>query len=187
LLDDAKERAEHVMLVDLARNDLGRIARFDSVVVKEFMALEKFAKVQHMVSRVECDLAAGKKPVDALAASFPAGTVSGAPKIRAMELLAGIETDARGPYAGAFGYLDWAGNLDMAISIRTLVVRGNTVSVQAGAGIVFDSLPEREYQETFEKAEALFQALAVAESSAFSSAAAKPVAATPAVAEPEAS
>lgn len=170
LLDDPKERAEHVMLVDLARNDLGRIARFDSVVVKEFMALEKFAKVQHMVSRVECDLASGKAPVDALEASFPAGTVSGAPKIRAMELLADIETEARGPYAGAFGYLDVAGNLDMAITIRTLVVRGNTVSVQAGAGIVFDSKPEREFDETLEKAEALFQAISAAQSSAFSKA-----------------
>lgn len=168
LLDDRKERAEHVMLVDLARNDLGRVARFDSVVVKEFMALEKFAKVQHMVSRVECDLASGKTPVDALAASFPAGTVSGAPKVRAMELLAEIETEARGPYAGAFGYLDVDGNLDMAITIRTLVVRDQTVSVQAGAGIVFDSKPQREYEETLEKASALFQALRLAESSAFS-------------------
>jgi anthranilate synthase component 1 len=172
LLDDRKERAEHVMLVDLARNDLGRVARFDSVAVKEFMALEKFAKVQHMVSRVECDLAKGKTPVDALAASFPAGTVSGAPKVRAMELLAEIETEARGPYAGAFGYLDVDGNLDMAITIRTLVVRDQTVSVQAGAGIVFDSKPEREYEETLEKASALFQALRLAESSAFSSTAA---------------
>jgi anthranilate synthase component 1 len=172
LLDDRKERAEHVMLVDLARNDLGRVARFDSVHVKEFMALEKFAKVQHMVSRVECDLAAGKTPVDALAASFPAGTVSGAPKVRAMELLAEIETEARGPYAGAFGYLDVNGNLDMAITIRTLVVRDDTVSVQAGAGIVFDSKPQREYEETLEKAAALFQALRLAESSTFSATAA---------------
>ncbi len=168
LLDDRKERAEHVMLVDLARNDLGRVARFDSVVVKEFMALEKFAKVQHMVSRVECDLAAGKSAVDALAASFPAGTVSGAPKVRAMELLAGIETTPRGPYAGAFGYLDVGGNLDMAITIRTFVVRGNKVSVQAGAGIVFDSKPQREYEETLEKAEGLFQALRLATTPAFS-------------------
>jgi len=159
-----------VMLVDLARNDLGRIARFESVAVKEFMALEKFAKVQHMVSRVECDLAAGKTPVEALEASFPAGTVSGAPKIRAMELLSEIEQQARGPYAGAFGYLDVAGNLDMAITIRTLVVRGKTVSVQAGAGIVFDSKPEREFDETLEKAEALFQAISAAQTSAFSKA-----------------
>lgn len=178
LLDDRKERAEHVMLVDLARNDLGRVARFDSVAVKEFMALEKFAKVQHMVSRVECDLAAGKTPVDALAASFPAGTVSGAPKVRAMELLAGIETETRGPYAGAFGYLDVDGNLDMAITIRTLVVRNQTVSVQAGAGIVFDSKPHREYEETLEKAEALFQALRLAESSAFSTTAGSTASAT---------
>ncbi|MHC4379679.1 MAG: anthranilate synthase component I family protein [Planctomycetota bacterium] len=168
LLADPKEKSEHAMLVDLARNDLGRIARFGSVEVKENMALEKFARVQHLVSRVECDLASGQVPMDALAASFPAGTVSGAPKIRAMELLSEIEPETRGPYAGAFGYLDSSGNLDMAITIRTFVVRGDTVSVQAGAGIVFDSRPEREYQETLEKADALFQALRLAESSSFS-------------------
>jgi len=168
LLADPKEKAEHAMLVDLARNDLGRIARFGTVEVKENMSLEKFARVQHLVSRVECDLASGQVPMDALASSFPAGTVSGAPKIRAMELLAGIEPETRGPYAGAFGYLDSSGNLDMAITIRTFVVRGDTVSVQAGAGIVFDSRPAREYQETLEKAEALFQALRLAESPSFS-------------------
>lgn len=167
LLADTKEKAEHAMLVDLARNDLGRVARFGTVEVKENMALEKFARVQHLVSRVECDLSSDQVPMDALAASFPAGTVSGAPKIRAMELIASIEPETRGPYAGAFGYLDSSGNLDMAITIRTFVVRDDTVSVQAGAGIVFDSRPEREYQETLEKADALFMALRLAGSKAF--------------------
>lgn len=162
LLADRKEMAEHAMLVDLARNDLGRVARFGTVAVKENMALEKFARVQHLVSRVECDLASGHTPMDALAASFPAGTVSGAPKIRAMELLRDLEPETRGPYAGAFGYLDTGGNLDMALTIRTFVVRDQTVSVQAGAGIVFDSVPQREYRETLEKADALFQALQLA-------------------------
>lgn len=171
LMVDEKEKAEHAMLVDLARNDLGRVARFGTVEVKENMVLEKFARVQHLVSRVECDLASGQVPMDALAASFPAGTVSGAPKIRAMQLIAEIEPETRGPYAGAFGYLDSSGNLDMAITIRTFVVRGDTVSVQAGAGIVFDSRPEREYQETLEKADALFMALRLADSHAFTPAA----------------
>ncbi|MFK5955192.1 MAG: chorismate-binding protein [Planctomycetota bacterium] len=175
LLADQKEKAEHAMLVDLARNDLGRIARFGTVEVKENMALEKFARVQHLVSRVECDLATNQTPMDALAASFPAGTVSGAPKIRAMELIASIETETRGPYAGAFGYLDSSGNLDMAITIRTFVVREDTVSVQAGAGIVFDSRPEREYQETLEKADALFLALRLAGSHALTQASATEV------------
>ena len=167
LLGDVKERAEHDMLVDLARNDLGRVARTGTVAVKEHAKLEKFARVQHLVSRVECDLAAGCDALDALAASFPAGTVSGAPKVRAMELLAGIEGQARGSYAGAFGYLDGAGNLDMAIMIRTFVVRDGTLSIQAGAGVVHDSLPEREYRETLEKAEALFQAVRMAASPGF--------------------
>ncbi|MDA0667591.1 MAG: chorismate-binding protein [Planctomycetota bacterium] len=173
LLADIKEKAEHAMLVDLARNDLGRVARFGTVEVKENMALEKFARVQHLASRVECDLASSHVPMDALAASFPAGTVSGAPKIRAMQLIAEIEQETRGPYAGAFGYLDSSGNLDMAITIRTFVVRGDTVSVQAGAGIVFDSRPEREYQETLEKADALFMALRLAGSHAFTPASAE--------------
>jgi len=172
LLADPKERAEHAMLVDLARNDLGRIARLDTVTVRESMSLEKFAQVQHLVSRVTCRLAAGQGPLDALAACFPAGTVSGAPKIRAMELLASLEPDTRGPYAGAFGYLDGNGNLDMALTIRTFVIRGQTVSVQAGAGIVYDSRPEREYQETLEKADALFRALRLAHASLGGSAAA---------------
>lgn len=162
LLGDAKERAEHDMLVDLARNDLGRVARTGSVALKEHARLEKFARVQHLVSRVECRLAAGLDALDALAACFPAGTVSGAPKVRAMELLAELEQEARGSYAGAFGYLDGAGNLDMAIMIRTFAVRGGTLSVQAGAGVVLDSKPEREHRETLEKAQALFEAVQLA-------------------------
>jgi len=167
LRGDPKERAEHDMLVDLARNDLGRVARFGTVRVRRHAALEKFARVQHLVSRVECELASGRDALDALAASFPAGTVSGAPKVRAMELLAGIEPFTRGPYAGAFGYLDGAGSLDMAIVIRTMAVRGGLIHVQAGAGIVFDSVPEKEYRETLDKGRALFEAFEMADSLAF--------------------
>ncbi|MFN0242098.1 MAG: anthranilate synthase component I family protein [Planctomycetota bacterium] len=167
LKGDPKERAEHDMLVDLARNDLGRVARIGTVRVREHGLLERFARVQHLVSRVECELANGCDALDALAASFPAGTVSGAPKVRAMELLAQIETDTRGPYAGAFGYVDGAGNLDMALVIRTFIARGETLSVQAGAGVVFDSDPEREYHETLHKASALFEAAKLADTAAF--------------------
>jgi anthranilate synthase component 1 len=170
LCGDRKERAEHDMLVDLGRNDLGRIARIGTVGVKEHASLEKFARVQHLVSRVECDLSAGCNALDALAATFPAGTVSGAPKVRAMKLLAELETDARGAYAGCFGYLDHRGNLDMAINIRTFCVSGDVISVQAGAGVVFDSVPEREYQETLDKASALFEAVRLAAGPAFTSA-----------------
>jgi len=168
---DPKERAEHDMLVDLARNDLGRIARIGTVQVKEHAVLERFARVQHLVSRVECDLAAGRDALDALAASFPAGTVSGAPKVRAMELLASLEPETRGPYAGAFGYLDTAGNLDTAIVIRTFVARDGVLSVQAGAGVVWDSDPRREREETLHKARALFEAARQADSEAFRGAA----------------
>jgi len=167
LRGDQKERAEHDMLVDLARNDLGRVARVGSVRVREHAVLERFARVQHLVSRVECDLAAGRDALDALAASFPAGTVSGAPKVRAMELLAGIERDTRGPYAGAFGYIDRAGNLDTALVLRSFVARDGVLSVQAGAGIVWDSDPAREREETLHKARALFEAAAQADSEAF--------------------
>jgi anthranilate synthase component 1 len=167
LRGDPKERAEHDMLVDLARNDLGRVARVGSVKVLEHAVLERFARVQHLVSRVECDLASGRDALDALAASFPAGTVSGAPKVRAMELLAGIERDTRGPYAGAFGYLDRAGNLDTALVLRSFVARDGVLSVQAGAGIVWDSDPAREREETLHKARALFEAAGQADSDAF--------------------
>jgi anthranilate synthase component 1 len=167
LRGDPKERAEHDMLVDLARNDLGRVARIGTVRVREHALLERFARVQHLVSRVECELASGFDALDALAASFPAGTVSGAPKVRAMQLLAGIESDTRGPYAGCFGYLDAAGNLDTALILRSFVARGDTLSVQSGAGIVFDSDPEKELAETLHKARALFEAAKQADSDAF--------------------
>jgi anthranilate synthase component 1 len=165
---DVKERAEHDMLVDLARNDLGRVARVGTVAVKQHAQVEKFARVQHLVSRVECRLAPGRDAVDALAACFPAGTVSGAPKVRAMELIARLEPETRGPYAGAFGYLDGAGDLDMAIVIRTLVVRGRTIHLQVGAGVVHDSVPQREFDETMQKASALGEAVRLAGEPAFS-------------------
>ncbi|MDA1261196.1 MAG: anthranilate synthase component I family protein, partial [Planctomycetota bacterium] len=167
LMADRKERAEHDMLVDLGRNDLGRIARTGTVRVVEHAALEKFARVQHLVSRIECELAAPYDALDALAAAFPAGTVSGAPKVRAMELLAELEPVARGAYAGAFGYLDGSGNLDTAIILRTIVARedadGLRVMVQAGAGVVHDSVPAREYEETVHKGSALAEALRLTE------------------------
>lgn len=167
LLADPKERAEHDMLVDLARNDAGRVAAIGSVQVASYARLEPFRRVQHLVSRVEADLAPGRGPLDALAAAFPAGTVSGAPKVRAMELVAGEEPTTRGPYAGAFGYLDRSGDLDLALCIRTLVARGDTLHVQAGAGVVLDSDPLREEAETRHKAHALFEAVELADSPAF--------------------
>jgi len=167
LLADAKERAEHDMLVDLARNDLGRVGRIGTVEVKEYASLERFSRVQHLVSRVEAELASGQDALDALAACFPAGTVSGAPKIRAMQLLAELEGETRGPYAGCFGYLDGSGNLDMAITIRTLAVRGDEVHLQVGAGVVFVSNPEAEHTETLHKAKALFDSIQLADSEAF--------------------
>jgi anthranilate synthase component 1 len=163
LAADPKERAEHVMLVDLGRNDLGRVARPGSVGVASFMEVERYSHVMHMVSSVEADLAPGRTALDALLACFPAGTVSGAPKIRAMEILDRLEPEARGPYAGAVGYLSFTGDLDTCITIRTLVVQGEETSVTAGAGIVADSDPAREEEETENKAAALLAAVALAE------------------------
>ncbi len=160
LLADPKERAEHAMLVDLARNDLGRVCRPGSVEVTELMAVERFSRVMHIVSTVEGDLADGRTALDALAATFPAGTVTGAPKRRAMEIIAEEEEHARGPYAGAVGYLTFSGDLDFCITIRTAVVSDGTASVQAGAGIVADSDPDREFEETRAKAAALLTAVA---------------------------
>ncbi|HSL23408.1 MAG TPA: anthranilate synthase component I [Vicinamibacterales bacterium] len=157
-----KERAEHVMLVDLGRNDLGRVCEYGSVRVPEFMALERYSHVMHLVSRVEGRLAEDRDRLDALMATFPAGTVSGAPKIRAMELLASMEPTRRGIYAGAIGYLDFAGNLDFCIAIRTITIHGRTAYVQAGAGIVADSNPAAEYEETRDKAKALMRAIELA-------------------------
>ncbi len=158
-----KERAEHVMLVDLGRNDLGRVCEYGSVRVPQFMALERYSHVMHLVSTVEGRLAEGRDRLDALVACFPAGTVSGAPKIRAMEILARLEPTRRGIYAGAVGYLDFAGNLDCCISIRTITLRDGVAFVQAGAGIVADSDPAAEYEETRDKARALLQAITMAQ------------------------
>jgi anthranilate synthase component 1 len=151
------------MLVDLGRNDLGRVSQFGTVRVPQFMGLEKYSHVMHLVSIVEGKLADDYDRLDALVACFPAGTVSGAPKVRAMEIIAELEPDRRGIYAGAVGYLDFAGNLDFCITIRTLVITGQRASVQAGAGIVADSNPQAEYQETQDKAKALIRALELAQ------------------------
>ena len=166
LLADPKERAEHVMLVDLARNDLGRVCSYGSVSLREQMGIERYSHVMHIVSHVEGELRPDLDAFDLLRATFPAGTVSGAPKIRAMEIIAELEGEPRGPYAGAVGYFSHDGSLDTCITIRTLVMRGQTVSVQAGAGIVADSDPEREYQETANKARALIEAVDRAEKEA---------------------
>lgn len=162
LLADPKERAEHVMLVDLARNDLGRVCAIGSVEVSRYAAVEKYSHVQHLVSDVRGRLAQGKTAADALAACFPAGTLTGAPKIRAMELIDELEESRRGVYGGAIGYLDAGGNLDMAIAIRTAVLEDGVCRIQAGAGIVADSIPENEYREAESKAAALFRAVELA-------------------------
>ncbi|HYI45932.1 MAG TPA: anthranilate synthase component I [Actinomycetota bacterium] len=164
LLADEKERAEHVMLVDLARNDVGRVARYGTVVVDELMEIERYSHVMHIVSNVTGRLAEGMTAFDALTACFPAGTVSGAPKIRAMEIIDTLEKTKRGPYAGIVGYFDFSGNLDTCITIRTIVATGGIAYVQAGAGIVADSVPAAEADETRRKAEALLRAVAAARS-----------------------
>ncbi|MDH7568526.1 MAG: anthranilate synthase component I [Armatimonadota bacterium] len=163
LLADEKERAEHIMLVDLGRNDVGRVARPGSVRVDELMVVEKYSHVMHLVSNVVGELLPGKDAFDVLRACFPAGTVSGAPKVRAMEIIEELEPTRRGPYAGAIGYFSYSGNMDTCITIRTLVLKEGMAYLQAGAGIVADSVPEREYQETVNKARALVRALEMAE------------------------
>ena len=163
LLRDEKEIAEHVMLVDLGRNDVGQVSEAGSVDVSEFKIVEKYSHVMHLVSNVRGRLKAGLNALDALKACFPAGTVSGAPKIRAMQIISELERERRGVYAGALGYLDFSGNLDTCIAIRTIVTRDQTAYFQAGAGIVADSVPEREYQETIHKSAALRDAIAFAE------------------------
>jgi anthranilate synthase component 1 len=163
LVADEKERAGHVRLVDLGRSDLGRVCEYGSVRVAQFMAVERYSHVMHLVSTIEGRLADGRDRLDALAACFPAGTVSGAPKVRAMEILAALEASRRGIYAGAIGYVDFAGNLDFCIAIRTIVMRDGQASVQAGAGIVSDSNPAAEFQETRDKARALLRALELAQ------------------------
>jgi anthranilate synthase component 1 len=163
LLSDLKERAEHVMLVDLGRNDVGRVARPGTVNVDRLMEVERYSHVMHISSTVSGQLRDGCTSLDALRAAFPAGTVSGAPKIRAMEVIAELEPDQRGVYAGSLGYVSFGGNLDMAITLRTIVVADGVAYVQAGAGIVADSQPEREFEETLEKAGAMFKAIEMAE------------------------
>ncbi|MFQ5597054.1 MAG: anthranilate synthase component I [Nitrospiria bacterium] len=163
LLADPKERAEHVMLIDLGRNDIGRVCAYGSVEVDELMVIERYSHVMHIVSNVVGDLEKGKDAFDVLRACFPAGTVTGAPKIRAMEIIDELETEGRSLYAGAVGYFSFQGNMDTCITIRTIIVNGNTATVQAAAGIVADSDPDREYQETVNKAKAMLAAIALAE------------------------
>ena len=158
-----KERAEHVMLVDLGRNDVGRVCEYGSVRVPQFMGLERFSHVMHLTSIVEGKLADDRDRLDALVSCFPAGTVSGAPKVRAMQIIRDLEPSGRGIYAGAVGYLDFAGNLDCCITIRTVIMSGGKAYVQAGAGIVMDSNPAAEYEETRDKAQALLRALELAQ------------------------
>lgn len=159
LKNDPKERAEHIMLVDLGRNDIGRIARMGSVKVDELMVVERYSHVMHLVSHVSGILKPGRDAFDVFRATFPAGTVSGAPKIRAMEIIEELERHQRGPYAGAVGYFSFSGNMDFCITIRTMLIKNHTIYVQAGAGIVADSNPDREYQETFNKALGMFKAI----------------------------
>ncbi len=163
LLADPKERAEHVMLVDLGRNDVGRVAAIGSVEVNELMSIERYSHVIHIVSNVRGTLAAGKTPFDLFVSAFPAGTVSGAPKIRAMQIISELEPQKRGLYAGAIGYFGYNGNLDTCIVIRTIVMRGKKVFITAGAGIVADSDPKLEYEETLNKARAMLRAVELAE------------------------
>jgi len=163
LRSDEKERAEHIMLVDLGRNDIGRVSEPGTVEVSDLMDVERYSHVMHLVTHVQGKLRQGLSAFDALQACFPAGTVSGAPKIRAMEIIAELEPEKRGPYAGAVGYFSFSGNMDMAIAIRTMVMKQGIAYVQAGSGIVYDSVPEREYEESMNKARALLKAINQAE------------------------
>lgn len=163
LLADPKERAEHIMLVDLGRNDVGRVAVYDSVEISDVMKVERYSHVMHITSNVTGRLQPGRTAFDALKAGLPAGTVSGAPKVRAMQIIDEVEPQKRGPYAGAVGYIDFTGNMDTCIALRTLVIKGKTAYVQAGGGIVYDSLPSDEYEETVNKARGLLKAIEIAE------------------------
>jgi anthranilate synthase component 1 len=163
LLADPKERAEHVMLVDLGRNDVGRVAQYRTVQLSDVMTIERYSHVMHITSNVTGKLAPGKTAFDALQACLPAGTVSGAPKVRAMEIIDEVEPHRRGPYAGAVGYVDFSGNMDTCIALRTIVIQGNKAYVQAGAGIVADSVPTNEWNETLNKARGLLKAIEIAE------------------------
>ncbi len=161
LLADPKERAEHVMLVDLGRNDVGRVAKYGSVEVSDVMVIERYSHVMHITSNVTGQLTDDRDAFDALAACLPAGTVSGAPKVRAMQIIDELEPHRRGPYAGAVGYIDFAGNMDTCIALRTMVIQNGAAHVQVGAGIVADSVPEREYEETLNKARGLLKAVEI--------------------------
>ena len=161
LLDDPKERAEHLMLIDLGRNDVGRVAKTGSVRVTDNMVIERYSHVMHIVSQVDGELAPGMTAADAIRSSFPAGTLSGAPKIRAMEIINELEPQRRNVYAGAVGYINWHDDTDLAIAIRTAVIKDGMLHVQAGAGIVADSDPEREWEETMNKARAMLRAAAM--------------------------
>jgi anthranilate synthase component 1 len=163
LRENPKEIAEHVMLIDLARNDVGRVAKFGSMNVDEMMTLERYSHVMHLTSQVSGELRDGLGPIDVLRATLPAGTVSGAPKVRAMEIIAELEPTRRGPYAGVVGYVDFSGNLDTAIAIRTMFVGPKGASLQAGAGIVADSVPQDEDLECHNKIAALLAALPAAQ------------------------
>jgi len=165
LRNDEKERAEHIMLVDLGRNDIGRVSQPGTVEVSDLMDVERYSHVMHLVTHVQGKLRSDLNAFDALRACFPAGTVSGAPKIRAMEIIAELEPEKRGPYSGAAGYFSFSGNMDMAISIRTMVMNKGVAYVQAGCGVVYDSVPEREHEESMNKARALLKAISQAESS----------------------
>ncbi|MFB0508508.1 MAG: anthranilate synthase component I, partial [Thermodesulfobacteriota bacterium] len=162
LLEDPKERAEHVMLVDLGRNDLARIARIGSVQVNQFMVVELYSHVMHLVSHIQAQLSGGKDAFDVLKATFPAGTLSGAPKVRAMEIIDELEPSRRGPYGGAVGYFSYTGNMDFCITIRTMMIKDGKIFIQAGAGIVADSDPDAEYQECVNKAMGMMQAIRMA-------------------------
>jgi len=161
LLADPKERAEHVMLVDLGRNDVGRVAQFGSVELSDVMVIERYSHVMHITSNVTGQLTPDRDAFDALAACLPAGTVSGAPKVRAMEIIDEMEPHRRGPYGGAVGYIDFAGNMDTCIALRTMVIKDGIAYIQAGAGVVADSVPEREYEETLNKAKGLLKAVEI--------------------------
>ncbi|MCB2426978.1 anthranilate synthase component I [Methylophaga pinxianii] len=163
LLSDPKELAEHLMLIDLGRNDVGRVSQTGTVNLTDKMVIERYSHVMHIVSNVTGQVLPGMTALDALRATFPAGTVSGAPKVRAMEIIDELEPVKRGVYAGAIGYLSWAGNMDTAIAIRTAVIKDKQLHIQAGAGIVYDSVPEMEWEETMNKARAIFKAVAMAE------------------------
>jgi anthranilate synthase component 1 len=163
LLADPKENAEHAMLVDLGRNDLGRVCEFDSVALKEHKKIERYSHVMHLVSTIAGQLKKGQDMFDLFRAAFPAGTVTGAPKIRAMEIISELESVRRGPYAGAMGYFGANGNMDMCLTIRTIIFKGNRYFIQAGAGIVYDSKPAAEYAETINKMAIMRKAIEMAE------------------------